>query len=98
MFVSMWGEATYAISRTDGMSFTDAPAKTVYEEAAVPTEPAPAPTSGGTAPAPTSGGTAPAPAPTTTGTSGSIVGNDWSMAMIMVACIVAVAVPAFAMS
>ena len=89
MLVSMWGEATYMLSRTDGMSFADAPAKIMYEDAAV------APTEGGApAPAPTTVG-APAPAP---GTSGSIGGNDWSMAMIMVACVVAVAVPAFAMS
>jgi hypothetical protein len=68
------------------VSFADAPAKIIYEEAAA------APTEPGTAPAPTTGG-APAPAP---GTSGSIGGNDWSMAIIMVACVVAVAVPAFA--
>jgi hypothetical protein len=88
MYVSLYNEAIYQISRVDGMSFLDAPASIVYDsESSVP---APAPTTGG---APTSGAN-PSPAPS----SDSVGGNDWNMAMIMLACVVAVAVPAFAMS
>ena len=82
MYVSMWGEATYQISREDGLAFDAETAGITYEEAA--------PAGGG------DGGPSPTPGAGTG--SGSVGGNGWSMTMIMVACIVAVAVPAIAMS
>lgn len=90
MYVSLYNEATYQISRVDGMSFLDAPASIVYDsESSVP---APAPTNGGANP-----GTSTA-AGSSTPSSDSVGANDWSMTMIMLACVFAVAVPAFAMS